>query len=190
MGKKMMSRTCSHSQKISKNHDKHKKQQLNSLINFLKPKVYITDSSNFKSLVQELTGKEKSHPDSSSPPAIPQPFEAPVMPAVVHDVEGDQTFQEDRIDEFSVDSLEESSQTLSFGSTIESSMVPCIQEPFDGFDNFAQYKDLESWLLETDLDHYDDVNVPVVQHDLQDVSVFDNYDIPCLFLDDNYQIQY
>nr|GLL22790.1 hypothetical protein JCGZ_12000 [Ipomoea trifida]GMC70332.1 VQ motif-containing protein [Ipomoea batatas]GME13054.1 VQ motif-containing protein [Ipomoea batatas] len=189
MGKKTMSKTCSQSHKISKNHDKLKKQQLNSLIDFLKPKVYITDSSNFKSLVQELTGKG-THPDSSPLPAIPQPFEASVMPAVIHDVEGDQTYLENGIEEFSVESSDGSGQMSSFGSAKESSVVPCIQEPFTGLDNFAQFKDFESWLLETDLDRYDDAYAPMIQHDLQDVSVFDSYDMPCLFLDDNYQIQY
>lgn len=51
--------------KISKH---EKKQQLNSLIKILRPKVYITDTSNFKNLVQELTGNGKYSPVDSSPP--------------------------------------------------------------------------------------------------------------------------
>lgn len=51
--------------KISKN-DSNK--QVNSLIQVLRPKVYITDCSNFKRLVQELTGN-----DSSIVPSPPSP---------------------------------------------------------------------------------------------------------------------
>lgn len=56
--------------KISKNNSHHNhenKKDLNNLIKFLKPKVYITDSSNFKNLVQQLTGNGNS-PIISSPP--------------------------------------------------------------------------------------------------------------------------
>lgn len=49
--------------KISKNESK---KQLNNLIKVLRPKVYITDSSNFKRLVQELTGNGSSIVPSSS----------------------------------------------------------------------------------------------------------------------------
>ncbi|KAL1560539.1 hypothetical protein AAHA92_10737 [Salvia divinorum] len=48
--------------------NKHdKKQQSNSLMKILRPKVFITDSSNFKNLVQQLTGNAAS---SSPPPRI------------------------------------------------------------------------------------------------------------------------
>ncbi|KAL2322524.1 hypothetical protein Fmac_026903 [Flemingia macrophylla] len=52
--------------KISK-HD-HQKHQFNSLIKVLRPKVYITDSSSFKKLVQELTGN--GSPTTLSPPPL------------------------------------------------------------------------------------------------------------------------
>ncbi|RDX90505.1 hypothetical protein CR513_27620, partial [Mucuna pruriens] len=52
--------------KISK--DDHQKHQLNSLIKVLRPKVYITDSSSFKKLVQELTGN--GSPITLSPPPL------------------------------------------------------------------------------------------------------------------------
>ncbi|KAL8147545.1 hypothetical protein AgCh_005030 [Apium graveolens] len=54
------SSTCSNSA-IS-----HEKENLNHLVEVLKPRVYITNLSNFKSLVQELTGNEIS----VSPPLI------------------------------------------------------------------------------------------------------------------------
>ena len=52
MGKKVINQASS--LKSSKNI--HEKQQFNNLIKVLKPKVYITKSSCFKKLVQELTG--------------------------------------------------------------------------------------------------------------------------------------
>jgi len=53
MGKKVINQASS--LKSSKNII-HEKQQFNNLIKVLKPKVYITKSSCFKKLVQELTG--------------------------------------------------------------------------------------------------------------------------------------
>ncbi|KAK1566443.1 hypothetical protein Q3G72_000020 [Acer saccharum] len=48
-----------------KNENCSKKQQLNHLIKVLRPKVYITDTSNFKSLVQQLTGNINATSSSS-----------------------------------------------------------------------------------------------------------------------------
>ncbi|WJX37870.1 hypothetical protein P8452_25591 [Trifolium repens] len=53
MGKKVINQASS--LKISKDII-HEKQHFNNLIKVLKPKVYITKSTNFKKLVQELTG--------------------------------------------------------------------------------------------------------------------------------------
>lgn len=47
---------------------KKEKQEFNSLIKVLRPKVYITDSSSFKKLVQELTGNRTSTTTSSPTP--------------------------------------------------------------------------------------------------------------------------
>lgn len=58
MGKKVSQGSL----KISKNG-----KQLHSLIKFLRPKVYITDSSSFKRLVQELTGNLSSITNSPAP---------------------------------------------------------------------------------------------------------------------------
>ncbi|KAK6142281.1 hypothetical protein DH2020_022629 [Rehmannia glutinosa] len=52
--------------KISKH---EKRQELNSLIKILRPKVYITNTSNFKTLVQQLTGNGNYSPLSSPPPS-------------------------------------------------------------------------------------------------------------------------
>lgn len=63
MGKKVVNQA---SVKISKD----EKQKFNSLIKVLRPKVYITDSSSFKNLVQELTGNGSS--TTLSPPPLEQ----------------------------------------------------------------------------------------------------------------------
>lgn len=57
MGKKVIMNNFQ-SQKISKNnsHNNGNKKNFNKLIKLLKPKVYITESCNFKNLVQQLTG--------------------------------------------------------------------------------------------------------------------------------------
>ncbi|PIN25631.1 hypothetical protein CDL12_01634 [Handroanthus impetiginosus] len=52
--------------KTPKKHIKNN-HQINNLAKILRPKVYITDSSNFKNLVQELTGNGKFSPISSPP---------------------------------------------------------------------------------------------------------------------------
>ncbi|KAB2020759.1 hypothetical protein ES319_D07G090900v1 [Gossypium barbadense] len=51
MGKKKVTQPATASLKTSKN-----EKQLHRLVKVLRPKVYITDSSSFKQLVQELTG--------------------------------------------------------------------------------------------------------------------------------------
>ncbi|KAG4175008.1 hypothetical protein ERO13_A11G156700v2 [Gossypium hirsutum] len=64
MGKKIISQVKA---KISKTSCSDKKPLMNSMIKVLRPKVYIIDSSSFKSLVQELTGNSTvSSPSSSS----------------------------------------------------------------------------------------------------------------------------
>lgn len=68
MGKKVRQEA---SLKISKN-----EKQVHSLIKVLRPKVYIIDSSNFKRLVQELTGNISSY---SSPPTKPDLVENNVV---------------------------------------------------------------------------------------------------------------
>ncbi|KAK7316695.1 hypothetical protein RJT34_00350 [Clitoria ternatea] len=54
---------------------KEDKQQFNSLIKVLRPKVYITDSSSFKKLVQELTGNGNSNNNNSQTSLSPPPLE-------------------------------------------------------------------------------------------------------------------
>lgn len=68
MGKKVNQASV----KISKD-EKKQQQQFNSLIKVLRPKVYITDRSSFKKLVQELTGNGRSSSTTLSPPTLEEP---------------------------------------------------------------------------------------------------------------------
>ncbi|KAK4278958.1 hypothetical protein QN277_016727 [Acacia crassicarpa] len=68
MGKKLSEASL----KVFKNHQKQ--QQFSSMIKALRPKVYITHSSRFKKLVQELTGNNISATTmSSSSSTLPSP---------------------------------------------------------------------------------------------------------------------
>ncbi|GAA0166530.1 hypothetical protein LIER_40204 [Lithospermum erythrorhizon] len=74
MGKKLSSNQAS--TKISKEDKKKLQHQLNTMIKILRPKVYITRSSDFKRLVQELTGNNGNNnysPVCSTPPVLQQP---------------------------------------------------------------------------------------------------------------------
>ncbi|MBA0769881.1 hypothetical protein Gotri_018572, partial [Gossypium trilobum] len=68
MGKKIISQVKG---KISKTSCSDKKPLMNSMIKVLRPKVYIIDSSSFKSLVQELTGNPTVSSPSSSDKMVP-----------------------------------------------------------------------------------------------------------------------
>ncbi|KAH8509179.1 hypothetical protein H0E87_011083 [Populus deltoides] len=104
MGKKVSQA----SMKISKN----EKNQLGSLIKVLRPKVYITDSSSFKRLVQELTGNGKTIP-SPPPPSKPQTVLENV--AVVNvEAHGEPVSSMETPIDASIDSLEFGDQLVSF----------------------------------------------------------------------------
>ena len=77
------------SQKISKN----EKQQFNSLIKVLRPKVYITDSSSFKQLVQELTGNGSSTTTSPTPLELNMVENYPLIGDEVQRVHTDTSFE-------------------------------------------------------------------------------------------------
>lgn len=87
MGKKV-------SPKISKNETNENKNKnnkdFNSWIKVLRPKVYITDSSGFKSLVQELTGNGSSSslPITTAPPPMkPQEVDNQIQDDYYYQVE-------------------------------------------------------------------------------------------------------
>lgn len=88
MGKKA---TQASSKSSNKNHEK---KQLSSLIKILKPKVYITDASSFKTLVQQLTGNERTcrrSSSSSSPinPTVPEQVQVPSVNVCMGDEDDD-----------------------------------------------------------------------------------------------------
>ncbi|KAL0306705.1 UNVERIFIED_CONTAM: hypothetical protein Sradi_6087800 [Sesamum radiatum] len=158
-----------------------KKQHINSLIKILRPKVYITDSSNFKRLVQELTGNGNGNSPVSSPPDNYYPSNYAASPP------------SDRLPFINVQdhAYQDNSLDLSFDSScfstpldgspdlqvqdscnyvMENSILPDYNQTFD----FSSYKDLESLLL-MDNDHpvsynYNDASCGMFQ---QEVCVYD-----------------
>ncbi|CAI9757176.1 unnamed protein product [Fraxinus pennsylvanica] len=146
MGKK----SIQSSMKISKN-DKKQKHPINNLIKNLRPKVYIIDSSNFKNLVQELTGHGNSPVMVSSPP----PPHASISPPVeevrtIIDTEG-HSYQENSLD-FSSDSstcfsTPSESPDLQYRPTEH---MNYLLEYSQNIDFSSQYGDIESLLFEMD----------------------------------------
>ncbi|KAL4349599.1 hypothetical protein AHAS_Ahas10G0058100 [Arachis hypogaea] len=60
---------------MSKINQKQQQNNFSSLIKVLKPKVYITDSSSFKKLVQELTGNNNETASTTITTSLPPPLE-------------------------------------------------------------------------------------------------------------------
>ncbi|KAL4622223.1 hypothetical protein ACB092_06G282100 [Castanea dentata] len=143
MGKKVRQASL----EVSKN-----ERQLQSLIKVLRPKVYITDSSSFKSLVQELTGNGSS---ITSPPTIEPEVRLATVPVI--DIK-DQEDPESSI-EASFASLEYSSELCHQVSLNEelnqvSNPIYLDDSTFEddstvnyGVDLLA-YNDLDSWPLD------------------------------------------
>ncbi|OIT37590.1 hypothetical protein A4A49_54851 [Nicotiana attenuata] len=180
MGKKVTAGQASKSHKIiskNNNHIHDNKKQLNNLIKFLKPKVYITNSSNFKNLVQELTGNGSSSPMISSPPP----------PDHHHDHDQRLQFIDHQYQEYSQElSIDSSKGSIpSSFNTFEAS----FQEPSfswldsnnysnmgnqDQMDFSEEYRNIETWLLEMDsytsYHHQYEGHVPFIQ---EQVSVDD-----------------
>ncbi|CAI9754932.1 unnamed protein product [Fraxinus pennsylvanica] len=109
----------------------YKKQITSTLLKILRPKVYITDCSNFNTLVQQLTGNGNSTIILSSPsPCISQPVN------IIHD----HGYQENSWD-LSVDST-------CFSTPLESSPNLRMLETLDCV--MENTLDIESQLLEMD----------------------------------------
>lgn len=170
MGKKVRQASL----KVSKN-----ERQLQSLIKVLRPKVYITDSSSFKRLVQELTGNGSS---ITSPPTIEPDVQLANVPVI------DITDQEDPENsiEASFASLEYSSElchqvslseelnqvsnpiylddsafedsAVNYDSTFQDSAVNYDSTFQDSTVNYGvdllAYNDLDSWLLDMEPFHF------------------------------------
>ncbi|KAJ7960654.1 VQ motif containing protein [Quillaja saponaria] len=127
---------------------KSESNQFKSLIKVLKPKVYIIDSSDFKTLVQELTGNG-STTTSSLPPPFLETKEVDKIPVI--DIE-DQRENGSRRVEVSTDvSIDDSSneefnqvwhQMCLYDNALEDSIVT---KPVD---HLFTYQELESLLLD------------------------------------------
>ncbi|KAG6404958.1 hypothetical protein SASPL_132536 [Salvia splendens] len=104
-----------------------KQQSNNTLMKMLKPKVFITDSSNFKSLVQQLTGNAIA----SSPPPQINSSASPPPPHAYRDVSFDSSC---------------------FSTPVEGSpdLRPLDCSDYYGFDFASQVVDLEEILMGID----------------------------------------
>lgn len=176
MGKKVNHRVAS--TKTSKN-----EKQLHSLIKAMRPKVYITDSSSFKQLVQELTGYQ------SQTTARPEDIEKVVDVVPVIEIEDQEEIIPEANTTFSMDSSFYSweSYDQAFDQLVEinqqSGLMQTADDDISTFDhqlsNFSKnqqtdwlaYQNLESWLLDADQPYY-------TQHE-QEASLFD-YDLSWL----------
>lgn len=168
--------------KSSKKVHKHEKkqQQTNncSSIKIMKPRVYITDSSKFKNLVQQLTGNpENSIVISSSPPST-----TPISPPAPYLECLDYGYQEDSLD-------------LSFDSSCFSTPVNAgspdlnVEDSFNYYamgnssvpqnmDFASQYKELEDLLMGLNPVSYDSAVCGNVVNQQEACTVYD-YDLPC-----------
>lgn len=154
--------------KVSKN-----ERQLQSLIKVLRPKVYITDSSSFKRLVQELTGNGSS---ITSPPTIEPDVQLANVPVI--DIK-DQKDPESSI-EASFASLEYSSELchqVLLSEELNQVWNPIYLDDSTFEDSrvnhevgLLDYHDLESWLLEMEplIPFYNDH-----AHFEQEVTIYD-----------------
>ncbi|KAJ4729019.1 VQ motif containing protein [Melia azedarach] len=156
--------------KISKQKNHENKRQLNNLMRVLRPKVYITESSNFKRLVQELTGNNTG--SYTSTVQLPPPLTRTAADTELHDHESINNISVPVIDCVNIEEdgdgcCPSSMEAYSFqfcnnvlssdynqimyslnddGSTFDFDMLKMKQ------DWSAAYQDLESWLL--DIDHH------------------------------------
>ncbi|KAI4325178.1 hypothetical protein MLD38_030597 [Melastoma candidum] len=147
----------------------------NSFLSVLRPKVYIIDSSSFKQLVQELTGKESPSmmlsplpsPSSSLSSSSPHP-----LPSII--ALEDKGLAEDILTSSEDNSAGQISPRMS--PDTNSMPPPCDMDyvPFSASTNYKgfdfSYEDIESWLLEMD-----PVTSGSTSHGMEpvDVSIYD-----------------
>ncbi|XVF71210.1 hypothetical protein PTKIN_Ptkin12aG0017800 [Pterospermum kingtungense] len=152
-----------------------KEKQLHSLIKAMRPKVYITDSSSFKQLVQELTGYQSQITHHTRPeeikkvvPVIEIEDQVEIVPAAnTTTLSMDSSFYSfDSCDQL-FDQLVEINQNHQGGL-----MQTADDDIFSMFDysekqqtDWLAYQNLESWLLDADQPYYP-------QHE-QEISLFD-----------------
>lgn len=154
MGKKVSQST---SVKTSKNHEK---KDFNSWIKVLKPKVYITDSSSFKRLVQELTGNGSgtTYSTITSPPPT-KPRELEKVPVI--EIDEDQEIEPQSSVEASIDATADSFEYFCNQVFVDQEFNQvCNEISLEDINlgnsaanqnvDLLAYWDLESWLLDSD----------------------------------------
>ncbi|KAL3572513.1 hypothetical protein D5086_026417 [Populus alba] len=145
---------------------KEEKQRFSNSIRALRPRVYITDTSKFKTLVQELTGNGKGSSSSciSAPPEGRSPQAIQEAPFIgiedqEHDhresslettsVEGYVHNSFDLCKVFQTDHHQEGSQVHGYVADI-SAFGDHVSMPMDQQEDLLAYHDLESWLLSSE----------------------------------------
>ncbi|KAL5791702.1 hypothetical protein ACOSP7_000296 [Xanthoceras sorbifolium] len=160
---------------------KNEKKQLNHLIKVLRPKVYITDSSNFKRLVQQLTGNNGS--SSSLPLPLPLPSQSPHHQrrpeVVVHIEDIVEPQRQSNCSSEEATSVDSFDQLYNNVNTLEGLLEAELNETrtFDA-SSMNQHWDwdcleIESWLLDADHQAFPNLNGFVQNHHDQEVSVYD-----------------
>lgn len=186
MGKKVVSKGSSPSSRICKNNEKQQQQQqFRSVIKVLRPKVYITDTSNFKKLVQELTGNNAR---TGTAPSLhcDTPRTDQVNKQEDFQIQGDKECCMD-MEVASIDSLASWNQLVindemnqSWNQIYEeANAADTTHAAFDASDNkhvdLSAARELESWLLDMEPCSFDkNGNLHPVE---QDISAFDYYQL-------------
>lgn len=160
-------------------HHQNKEKIHRSLIKILRPKVYITDSSSFKTLVQQLTGNGNGSPVSSPPPSHVSASSPPLgLPLVAHhDIqEDDHGYQDINSLDLSFDSSCLEGSPDSFDYVMENSLDLASQK----IDLASEYDmDLEALLIGLDSnnsykcdthDNYGMIQHEVLRYDLYGLS--------------------
>ncbi|KAK8483193.1 hypothetical protein V6N12_032804, partial [Hibiscus sabdariffa] len=154
MGKKVIQQLAS-TRRASKNVG----EQLHSVNKVLRPKVYITHSSSFKQLVQELTGYRDQ--------TVPVPDDvANVVPVIGIEDQGEMfpdlastLFTDSSLEYCSFESLDDQAFQLNNMNEIAELLQTDDREMFgdmsnsstsDGQADWLAYQNLESWLLDAD----------------------------------------
>uniref|UniRef100_A0A803QLJ0 VQ domain-containing protein n=1 Tax=Cannabis sativa TaxID=3483 RepID=A0A803QLJ0_CANSA len=176
MGKRVSQST---SVKTTKNNEK---KDLNSWIKVLKPKVYITDSSNFKQLVQQLTGNGNNQPFTKPQQEIKN------VPVIEIDEDDHQEIEPEisvEVASLSFDGATDSSE-LFYSNQLEQEFSQVynneifLDDDNTNLENYSvanqqvdllAYWDIEKWLLDYDSHGllYNNVYGPIEQ----DVSIYD-----------------
>lgn len=156
----------------------HQKHQFNTLIKILRPKVYITDSSSFKKLVQELTGN--GSPTTLSPPPL-EPNMDENFPLIGTEAQSDPQTSPDDVS-ISPEVTSNSPELCYDALMNEEFNQVCNQLCLDGLafqqdsvtnqsiDHFLAYQNLESLLLDVEPNPLYSCYEQMVQ---PDVSIYD-----------------